>query len=40
MSKDNTPIIGNTVLYGATSGFLFAAGQADERFAEIQVQQQ
>jgi glutamate synthase (NADPH) large chain len=26
-------IIGNTVLYGATSGFLFAAGQAGERFA-------
>ena len=25
-------IIGNTVLYGATSGFLFAAGQAGERF--------
>jgi len=31
-SKDNT-IIGNTVLYGATSGKLFAAGQAGERFA-------
>ncbi|MET0372290.1 MAG: glutamate synthase large subunit [Sphingobium sp.] len=31
-SKDNT-IIGNTVLYGATSGRLFAAGQAGERFA-------
>ncbi len=31
-SKDNT-IIGNTVLYGATSGQLFAAGQAGERFA-------
>ena len=29
---DNT-IIGNTVLYGATSGRLFAAGQAGERFA-------
>jgi glutamate synthase (NADPH/NADH) large chain len=29
---DNT-IIGNTVLYGATSGKLFAAGQAGERFA-------
>ncbi|MHB1207468.1 MAG: GltB/FmdC/FwdC-like GXGXG domain-containing protein, partial [Rhodospirillaceae bacterium] len=28
---DNT-IIGNTVLYGATSGKLFAAGQAGERF--------
>ena len=26
-------IIGNTVLYGATSGSLFAAGQAGERFA-------
>lgn len=31
-SQDNT-IIGNTVLYGATSGHLFAAGQAGERFA-------
>ena len=31
-SQHNT-IIGNTVLYGATSGFLFAAGQAGERFA-------
>ena len=31
-SQDNT-IIGNTVLYGATSGSLFAAGQAGERFA-------
>ena len=31
-SKSNT-IIGNTVLYGATSGKLFAAGQAGERFA-------
>lgn len=31
-SKANT-IIGNTVLYGATSGQLFAAGQAGERFA-------
>ena len=30
--QDNT-IIGNTVLYGATSGKLFAAGQAGERFA-------
>ena len=29
---DNT-IIGNTVLYGATSGRLFASGQAGERFA-------
>jgi glutamate synthase (NADPH/NADH) large chain len=32
VSKDNS-IIGNTVLYGATSGRLFAAGQAGERFA-------
>tara|TARA_B100001121_G_C18680013_1_gene618112 strand:+ start:1 stop:1818 length:1818 start_codon:yes stop_codon:yes gene_type:complete len=31
-SKENT-IIGNTVLYGATSGNLFAAGQTGERFA-------
>ena len=31
-SKENT-IIGNTVLYGATSGKLFAAGRAGERFA-------
>ncbi|MBR0553209.1 glutamate synthase large subunit [Stakelama marina] len=31
-SQDNT-IIGNTVLYGATAGRLFAAGQAGERFA-------
>ena len=31
-SKANT-IIGNTVLYGATSGQLLAAGQAGERFA-------
>ncbi|MCQ9155266.1 glutamate synthase large subunit [Acidomonas methanolica] len=31
-SQDNA-IIGNTVLYGATSGELFAAGQAGERFA-------
>jgi glutamate synthase (NADPH/NADH) large chain len=31
-SQQNT-IIGNTVLYGATSGYLFAAGQAGERFA-------
>jgi glutamate synthase (NADPH/NADH) large chain len=31
-TNDNT-IIGNTVLYGATSGKLFAAGQAGERFA-------
>jgi len=32
VSNDNT-IIGNTVLYGATSGKLFAAGQSGERFA-------
>ena len=31
-SQDNT-IVGNTVLYGATAGELFAAGQAGERFA-------
>ncbi len=31
-SQENT-IIGNTVLYGATAGRLFAAGQAGERFA-------
>ena len=32
VAHDNT-IIGNTVLYGATSGYLFAAGRAGERFA-------
>jgi glutamate synthase (NADPH/NADH) large chain len=32
ISEENT-IIGNTVLYGATSGKLFASGQAGERFA-------
>lgn len=32
VSANNT-IIGNTVLYGATAGKLFAAGQAGERFA-------
>jgi glutamate synthase (NADPH/NADH) large chain len=32
VSNQNT-IVGNTVLYGATSGALFAAGQAGERFA-------
>jgi len=32
IAHQNT-IIGNTVLYGATSGRLFAAGQAGERFA-------
>ena len=31
-SNENT-IIGNTVLYGATSGKLFASGQAGDRFA-------
>jgi glutamate synthase (NADPH/NADH) large chain len=31
-AAENT-IIGNTVLYGATDGFLFAAGRAGERFA-------
>ncbi|WEK44445.1 MAG: glutamate synthase large subunit [Candidatus Sphingomonas colombiensis] len=31
-SQDNT-IIGNTVLYGATAGRVYAAGQAGERFA-------
>ena len=31
VASDNT-IIGNTVLYGATKGFLFAAGRAGERF--------
>jgi glutamate synthase (NADPH/NADH) large chain len=31
-SHENT-IIGNTVLYGATAGKLFASGQAGERFA-------
>ena len=29
----NTPIMGNTCLYGATGGSLFAAGTAGERFA-------
>ncbi len=31
--SDQNTIIGNTVLYGATSGELFASGQAGERFA-------
>jgi glutamate synthase (NADPH/NADH) large chain len=31
-AAENT-IIGNTVLYGATDGYLFAAGRAGERFA-------
>jgi glutamate synthase (NADPH) large chain len=30
---DENVIIGNTVLYGATDGYLFAAGRAGERFA-------
>ncbi|MEL7256859.1 MAG: glutamate synthase large subunit, partial [Pseudomonadota bacterium] len=29
----NNTIIGNTVLYGATDGYLFASGRAGERFA-------
>ena len=32
VAEDNV-IIGNTVLYGATDGYLFAAGRAGERFA-------
>ncbi len=32
VAGENT-IIGNTVLYGATNGYLFAAGRAGERFA-------
>ncbi|MBP1806436.1 glutamate synthase large subunit [Rubellimicrobium aerolatum] len=32
VAAENT-IIGNTVLYGATGGFLFASGRAGERFA-------
>ncbi|MGA9409290.1 MAG: glutamate synthase large subunit [Roseobacter sp.] len=32
VAGENT-IIGNTVLYGATDGYLFAAGRAGERFA-------
>ena len=32
IATENT-IIGNTVLYGATDGFLFASGRAGERFA-------
>tara|TARA_B100000963_G_scaffold361854_1_gene400313 strand:+ start:5082 stop:9578 length:4497 start_codon:yes stop_codon:yes gene_type:complete len=31
--SDQNTIIGNTVLYGATSGTLYASGQAGERFA-------
>jgi len=33
LKSDENTIIGNTVLYGATSGKLFAAGQSGERFA-------
>ena len=33
MASNENTIIGNTVLYGATAGKLFAAGQAGERFA-------
>ncbi len=32
-SAKDTVIIGNTCLYGATGGYLYAAGQAGERFA-------
>ncbi len=32
VAAENT-IVGNTVLYGATDGFLFASGRAGERFA-------
>ena len=31
--SNNNTILGNTVLYGATSGKLYASGQAGERFA-------
>jgi glutamate synthase (NADPH/NADH) large chain len=33
LESQHNSIIGNTVLYGATSGTLLAAGQAGERFA-------
>ena len=33
LESQSNSIIGNTVLYGATSGKLYAAGQAGERFA-------
>jgi len=33
LKADDNVIIGNTVLYGATDGYLFAAGRAGERFA-------
>ncbi|MBR7559345.1 hypothetical protein KC218_22630, partial [Mycobacterium tuberculosis] len=32
-ASQQTAIIGNTCLYGATSGHLYAAGTAGERFA-------
>ncbi len=33
LASQNNVIIGNTCLYGATKGYLFAVGQAGERFA-------
>ena len=33
LTAEVNTIIGNTVLYGATDGYLFAAGRAGERFA-------
>ncbi len=33
LASNHNAIVGNTVLYGATSGALYAAGQAGERFA-------
>ncbi|MEM7319493.1 MAG: glutamate synthase large subunit, partial [Pseudomonadota bacterium] len=33
LDASKNTIIGNTVLYGATDGFLFSAGRAGERFA-------
>ena len=33
LATERTPILGNTCLYGATGGELFAAGRAGERFA-------
>jgi glutamate synthase (NADPH/NADH) large chain len=33
LASNKNTIVGNTVLYGATAGKLFAAGQAGERFA-------
>ncbi|MEM8632020.1 MAG: glutamate synthase large subunit [Pseudomonadota bacterium] len=33
LKADDNTIIGNTVLYGATGGYLFATGRAGERFA-------